>query len=102
VTSHAGRSHAVRNLSRVAFQFSIVTGLKPRATCEASYASKHNDWNADGSETPDGRAVVAAPPDTTLNRPCTDAHLPIAWVCKAVPYGAVGCLEDLDTPKDAI
>jgi len=92
----------VRKRSKVAFQFSIVTGLKPRATCEAWYASKHNDWNADGSETPDGRAVAAAPPDTTLNRPCTDAHLPIALGCKAVPYGSVGCLEDRDTPKVAI
>ena len=50
--------------------FSIVTGLNPRATHDASYACTHCAWNASGSATA----------TTTAGRPCTTRNPDLSTV----------------------
>ncbi len=64
VTSHAGQPSIPSTRSSTPVSFSIVTGLNPRATHDARYASTHSSWNRTGSAATGTPAAARLPPIT--------------------------------------
>ena len=73
VTSHAGRPNRASIRSSTPASFSIVTGLNPRATHEARYASTHSSWNRCGSAVA-GAFAAARRPSITRNPALSTPH----------------------------
>ena len=66
VASHAGQPSKASIRSSTPVSFSIVTGLKFRATHDARYASTQPDWNRHGS----GATTATATGRPSITRNC--------------------------------
>ena len=73
MTSQAGRPSRASIRSSTPESFSIVTGLNPRATHEARYASTHSSWNRCGSAVT-GSLAAARLPSITRNPGLSTPH----------------------------
>ena len=73
VTSQAGRSSSASIRSSTPLSFSMVTGLNPRATHDARYASTHSCWNRRGSAVA-GCPAAAKLPSITRNPGLVTQH----------------------------